>query len=226
MSKKKRKKRVLKFKNIFIILGVLIGGGVMFYYAINMPVENIYIVGNDFVSDNDILVLSGLDKYPSFLLTTNSSIKTKLLNNNYIEEVNVYKKVGNVIELEIKEYDVIAVNNDGELVLANGSFVDNNYGITDVPRLISNIDGSILKEFAYKFSRIDSDILREISEIEYSPVEVDADRFLLYMNDGNFVYITLTKIDKMNKYNDIKDELIGKKGIIYLDSGDYVEIKG
>ena len=45
------------------------------------------------------------------------------------------------------------------------------------------------------------------------------------MNDGNFVYITLTKIDKMNKYSDIKDELVDKKGIIYLDSGDYVEIK-
>ena len=66
----------------------------------------------------------------------------------------------------------------------------------------------------------------EISEIEYSPVNVDEDRFLLYMDDGNFVYVTLTKIEKMNKYNDIKDELMGKRGIIYLDSGDYVELKG
>ena len=45
------------------------------------------------------------------------------------------------------------------------------------------------------------------------------------MNDGNYVYITLTKITKLNRYNSIKDELDGAKGIIYLDSGDYVEIK-
>ena len=46
------------------------------------------------------------------------------------------------------------------------------------------------------------------------------------MTDSNYVYITLTKIDKINKYNSIVEELDGKKGIIYRDSGDYVEIKG
>ena len=46
------------------------------------------------------------------------------------------------------------------------------------------------------------------------------------MVDKNYVYITLDKIEKINKYNSIIQELEGKKGIIYLDSGDYVEIKG
>ena len=45
------------------------------------------------------------------------------------------------------------------------------------------------------------------------------------MNDGNLVYITLTKINKINKYNSIYSKMEGKKGIIYLDSGDYVEVK-
>ena len=45
------------------------------------------------------------------------------------------------------------------------------------------------------------------------------------MNDGNLVYITLNKIEKINKYNSIYSSLEGKKGIVYLDSGDYVEIK-
>ena len=41
------------------------------------------------------------------------------------------------------------------------------------------------------------------------------------MSDKNKVYITLTKIEKMNKYNKIKDALEGNSGIIYLDSGNY-----
>ena len=74
--------------------------------------------------------------------------------------------------------------------------------------------------------KIDKDILLKISHIEYSPNEVDKERFLLYMTDANYVYITLSKIEKINKYNSIVQELENKKGIIYLDSGDYVEIKG
>ena len=45
------------------------------------------------------------------------------------------------------------------------------------------------------------------------------------MNDGNLVYITLTKINKLNKYNQIKDKMNNQTGIIYLDSGDYIELK-
>ena len=45
------------------------------------------------------------------------------------------------------------------------------------------------------------------------------------MNDGNLIYITLSKITKINKYNSIYSELDGKNGIIYLDSGDYIELK-
>ncbi len=83
----------------------------------------------------------------------------------------------------------------------------------------------IIINFINYFSKIDTNILTKISEIEYVPNEVDKQRFLLTMNDGNYVYITLTKITKINKYNSIKDQLEGKLGIIYLDSGDYVEIK-
>ena len=64
-----------------------------------------------------------------------------------------------------------------------------------------------------------------ISEIEYNPSEFDDKRFLLYMNDGNLVYITITRIDLLNKYVDVIKKVGNKKGILYLDSGNYFEIK-
>ena len=70
------------------------------------------------------------------------------------------------------------------------------------------------------------DILLKISQIEYVPNEVDDERYLLYMNDGNSVYITLSKITKINQYGSIVNQMEGRNGIIYLDSGDYVELKG
>ena len=64
-----------------------------------------------------------------------------------------------------------------------------------------------------------------ISEIEYSKNTYDDKRFLLYMNDGNEVYITISRVDLLNKYIDIVKKLNNKKGILYLDSGNYFEIK-
>ena len=45
------------------------------------------------------------------------------------------------------------------------------------------------------------------------------------MNDGNEVYVTITKLDLLNKYIDIVKKLDNKNGILYLDSGNYFEIK-
>ena len=66
---------------------------------------------------------------------------------------------------------------------------------------------------------------QKISEIKYDPNTIDEDRFFLYMNDGNYVYITLTKIELLNKYNHAITKLEGKKGTLYLDSGNYFEIR-
>ena len=111
-----------------------------------------------------------------------------------------------------------------KLVLSSGKIVDNTYNIDYIPYVTNNID-DIYDKFITKFNKIEKDVILKISHIEYKPNEVDKERFLLYMTDSNYVYITLSKIDKINKYNSIVQELDNQKGIIYLDSGDYVEIK-
>ena len=226
MAKKKKKKRVFKIKNICILLGILLILIGTIYYALTMPIKNIYIKGNEFISDDEIIELASLYEYPSFLLTKKSKLEANIKKNNYIESVTISKKLGNIIEIKIKEYKPIATNLNNEIILENGQKLENIYNLTDVPILINEISNEeIYNNFANKFGKITTNILRQISQIEYSPVEVDEDRFLLYMNDGNLVYITLTKIEKLNKYNKIKDKLEGKIGIIYLDSGNYVELK-
>ena len=218
----KVKKRKLKIKNILILLLVLI----MLYFAINyilhIKIQNIYIINNNIVSDKDIISYAELDDYPSFLLTTSKEIENNILKNSYIKEVSVTKKIGSKVYIEIEEYKTLCLYNN-KIILESGNSVENTYNLI-LPVLLNDVS-SIYNDFINYFSKIDDDILTKISEIEYAPNEVDNQRFLLTMNDGNYVYITLTKITKLNKYNSIKDQLEGKLGIIYLDSGDYVEIK-
>lgn len=224
-SKKKKKKRVLKFKNILIFLVVILAIMGAIYYALQMPIKNIYIAGNKILDDNIILNDSKLSNYPSFLLTSSKEIETNIKKNNYIDKVKVKKKLGNIIEINIVEYKVVAsIEEDNSVILSSGRVVDNIYDLSDVPILNNSVSEDIFEDFVKKFGQLNDNILRQISQIEYSPVDVDKSRFLLYMDDGNLVYITLTKINKLNKYNDIKDKMDGKIGTIYLDSGDYVEI--
>lgn len=226
MAKKKRKRRVLKIKNILLFLSVLLLISYLAYYILTMPIKNIYISGNNIVSDEEIISLAKLDDYPPFLLTLSSSIKNNILKNDYIKEVKIKKKLGNIIEINIIEYKPITlINKTNEIILSNGKKINNNYNLTDIPILVNEIDSKVYDEFIKKFSEVDNDIIRQISQLEYSPVTVDDERFLLYMDDGNTVYITLTKISKLNKYNSIKSKMDGKNGTLYLDSGDYVELK-
>ncbi len=218
----KVKKRKLKIKNILILLLLLI----LLYFGINyilhIKIKNIYIINNNIVPDKDIINSAKLEEYPSFLLTTSREIKNNILKNDYIKEVSVTKKIGSKVYIDIEEYRTLCLYNN-EIILESGNKVENIYDL-NLPILLNDVS-SVYKDFINYFSKIDTNILTKISEIEYVPNEVDKQRFLLTMNDGNYVYITLTKITKINKYNSIKDQLEGKLGIIYLDSGDYVEIK-
>lgn len=217
---KKRKIRIKRIIGCTIILIILTLG---IYYFSKLPIKNIYIIGNKIISDKEILDVSGIDDYPSFFRTTSIKIENKIKKNKYIKEVKVKKAFYNKVYIYITEKKILCIYKD-KLFTEDGELLDNTYNLTSYPILISDIS-SVKERFESKFSLIEEAVLLKISEIEYAPNEVDKERFILKMNDGNLVYVTLNKIEKINKYNSIYSSLEGKKGIIYLDSGNYVDIK-
>lgn len=213
----------INIKKIIIALVVLLCLVLSVVYIIHIPVKNIYITGNKLLKDKEIISLSNLDNYPPYINTYFMNIKDKLLANDYIENVKIKRKLPSKIYLEIKEYKPIAIYNN-EIVLSSKKKVKNNLELDYLPYITNDIE-NIYDEFVEGFSKINEDVLLKISHIEYAPNEVDKERFILYMVDSNYVHITLSKIEKVNKYNSIVKELENQKGIIYLDSGDYLEIK-
>jgi len=216
----KVKKRKLKVKNIILFILSVILLISFIYYLFTKKITNIYIINNNIVNDKEIIELANLNDYPSYLLNFSFLLEKNILTNPFIKEVEVIKK-NFKIYIYITEYKNLAIYND-KIFLENNTLVDNTYNIVGLPIIINEID---TLEFSKYFSKVDNNILLKISQIEYTPNDVDKERYLLYMNDGNSVYITLTKIDKLNKYDIIVSKMEGKKGIIYLDSGDYIELK-
>lgn len=209
----KVKKRKLKIKNIlFSILTIIILINFI-YCLLNIKIKNIYVINNNLISDKEILTDSKLYNYPSYLLSFKYKIKKELKNNNeYIKNVNISKKKLKIY-LYVEEYKQIA-NYKNKVIIENGSLLANEK-INSLPTIINNID-DVYNKFVENFNKIDNDILTKISQIEYAPSDKDKELFLLYMNDGNYAYITLDKIDRINKYNSIVSQMTGK-GIIHLE---------
>jgi cell division septal protein FtsQ len=200
----------------------LIGFGI--YHAAMLPIRHLRILGTTYLKDQTILREAKLDNYPSFLLTTSSSIKKNLKKDPYIKDVKIEKKWFCQVYLHITENKVLFYNRSlGQTVLENDVLVTGDT-TPDIPHLINAVPDNIYKDLIEQTTKVDNNILNKISEIEYRPNDVDKERFLLTMNDGNYVYLTLYTFSKINNYDDIVPTLENKKGILYLDSGNYFEI--
>ena len=216
-------KKKINIKRIVITLFILSAIFFVISYIFNYPIKNIYITGNNIVDDKTIIKLSGLENYPSFIKSYFSKIDKLVENNDYIKEASIKRKFLGKIYIEVIEERPLFIYQD-KLVLSSNKSVENIYNIDYVPYVMNDIS-SIYQKVLEKFNLINDDILLKISEISYEPNEIDKERLLFTMIDNNYVYVTLNKIEKINKYNKVVSELSGKKGIIYLDSGDYIEIK-
>ena len=218
-KKKNKKKIILKILIIIIILGSLI------FYFKNMKIKNIYVTGNNTLKDQEIIELAGINNYPNLFQISSRKIEKKIKLNPLIDSVKVKKTFLGKIIINIKEYNLLLKNEiDNTIYLDNGQKITNDINIIGLPTLTNDVDKDILNNFLKKLNTINKDILSKISEITYSPNEYDKDLFLFLMNDGNYVYITTTRLDNINKYENVLLELEGKKGIIYLDSGNHFEI--
>lgn len=218
----KRKFNPLKFLSFiaFIIICYFLT-----MYLLDIKTKNIVVLNNNYYSDEKIIETAGIESYPKFLSLNTNKIKKKLLKLDLIENVTIKKKWNFVLELTIKEKKILyLVRSENKYRLSDNKLYDLD-DVLSVPTLINYIPESNEKKFVNAFKNIDNNIISMISEIEYSKTSYDSDRFLLYMNDNNMVYVTTTKLKSLNKYVDIVSKLENKKGILYLDSGNYFEIK-
>lgn len=215
--KKKKKKRKLKKVFVFIFF-ILIMGAAIFLLSL-IKVRGYYVLGNSYVNEDTILETCGLDEDSPYFLTWSFLINKKCKNNSMIKSIKVDHTKTFEIKLLVEEYKVL--------------FKYNNYAINelgkkidspneDAPILINKVsDKEIYNRFIKKMNKVDSEILSIVSDIKYDPNDVDNERFLFFMNDGNMVYVTLSKITKINSYPSIIKTIENKKGVLYLDYGNY-----
>ena len=219
---KSKKKGIKKLVKILIIIIIVIG---ICWYLKDLKIKNIYIKGNTTLKDYEIIELAGIQDYPNMFSISSRKIEQKLKMNKLISSVKVKNNLFGKIVIIIKEEKMLVKNElDNTIYLANLEKITDDNKVIGIPTLINDVPSDILNKFLEKLKKIDSSVLSKISEISYKPNEYDKDLFLFLMNDGNYVYITTTKLSNIDKYENVLIQLEGKKGIIYLDSGNHFEI--
>ncbi len=227
MSNKKNKvvvkKRKIKKKVIGICLIIMAIVGLCIYGLFQIRITNIYISNNEILTDYEIIKIAKLEHYPNSLENDSLKIKKRLEKNKLIKSVNVKKRgLFHEVYIEVEEnkplfyYQIKETN-----ILADGKEYDGNYNI---PIVTNEIAEEVFDEFLQEMNKVDKDVMLKISEIKYDPNDIDKERFYLTMNDGNYVYLTLNKFNKINSYLEIVKSFNDTKGILYLDSGEYFEI--
>ena len=223
MKNKKIKRRKIKYKNVTLLLVIVAVLLSICLYITNARVENIYIEGNSFISDQQIIDELGIRNYPKIISVSRKNMEEKIKDNPYIEHVHVqYSNLMRTVTVKVKENrPLLYYQYEDNYLLSNGRRVKDRYSL---PTLINQVPEDILEKLLKRINKFDENILGRISEIKYSPSKVNDNLFTLTMNDGNLVYIDFNTFNKLNNYPDYIKGLDGKKGILHLDSGDYLEI--
>ncbi len=228
MAKKVIKKRKIKLINFLLVLFVFIGLGFCAFLILKIPVKNIIILNTNYLNDDYILSLGGIRDYPNFFLTRASQVEKKIAHSEYIRDVKLTKKVGFIFELKVFENRPLFFDfNQNKYIFDNGkaSEEDSISRNFRVPRLLNYIPDNKYSKFIKEMANVKNSTVCKISDIEYQPNDYDKDRFLLYMDDGNMVYLTLTKFKMINHYNEVLKQLDNHKGILYLDNGNHFQIR-
>ena len=196
------------------------------YFILNIRIKNIYIEGNEYVSDLDIINAAGIKNYPKLY-----RLKKKELINNIdaiplIESVKIKRSLFGKITIIVKEEKLLFYYKyNNKYITNNGTLLDDNnyYGF---PTLINFTPDTIFNKLLEAFDKIDYDIIKMINLIEYTPYKsqdgeiFDDGRFTLFMNDGNTIIIDLVNIKKLNDYMKYfaSLNLDERSGYLYLDT--------
>lgn len=220
--KSKKKKRKVRYDRIIIFLGIIIFLVFSFTYVLNIKISNIYISGNEYLTDQQIIEIAGISDYPSTLQNLSFQIKERLKSDISIKDAKVVKKGFTQVYIEVEENrPLFYYEYNNKTILLDGKENSNKY---NVPTVINYITDTYYDAFVTEMGKLDKQVLSRISEIQFYPNEVDDNRFLLTMSDGNYVYVNISTFNKLNKYITILESLPDKNGILYLDYGNNFEI--
>ncbi|MBF7146478.1 cell division protein FtsQ/DivIB [Bacillus toyonensis] len=219
----RRKKALVICILIIVILLVCI-----LFLNRSAKISKISVKGNETVSQSEIISLSNLSSKDNYWNLHKEDITKSIKKNKKIKEVNVLKKFPNQVVIDVKEHKTIAYkvkNNHYYPILENGTMLDkviNNQDKESVPviKQFTSNDEYLLEKLISELKTLPLEIQNKISEIHFSPTDVENTQIILYTTDGFTVSALITDFSrKMKFYPSMIQKLDPKQHpVIHLDA--------
>lgn len=204
---------------VAVFLSLLIIGTIYFI----SDASNIYHIavdGNYYLSEKDILALSGIDDHSKYLFTIPFVVEKRIKENNIIEDCHVSLLDNRLVRIEVKEKKIVGYaleNGLYVLVMADGERSglnsENLYLITRLP-LIEGFDDQEMKQIQKYLGECDREVIDQISEIHKFP-QLKYQNLELVMADGNYIFTSVYGLNILEKYYDIESSYVSDRKQCY-----------
>ena len=236
-TKSKKKKRKKSSKKIITFVSCCLLIAIVIIFALTTPIfniSNIEVNGNSKISTDTIISISGLKKGQNIFKFNNSTIQN-IKENNYIDEVQIKRKLPGTIIISVKEREIkyqIKLLNSYAYIDKNGYILEVSTVKKEVPIIVGfNIEENEL----INKNRLEVEDLEELNKIlkvldSAKTINIDSiiteinienkDNYYLYIESQNKkIYIgdtsNLTK--KMLYIKKILEEESDKSGTIFTN---------
>jgi cell division septal protein FtsQ len=209
---------------IFLVLALIVGFGCYWLDRSDIfRIMSVSVIGNDHVTDQEIIELSEIRVNDRIWLTFNNSVKRKISASAWVADVRIIKNQ-NIITIEVTEHRILGykVNDKISLLLQSGSLIALKESQLDWIATHAIISGfeeeDLLDKLVKSFADVDDSIMMFISEIHQSAVSYDSALIRLVMSDGNQIFTDFAALDLINEYKLIVNQISPSNKCIYFDA--------
>ncbi|HET7580655.1 MAG TPA: FtsQ-type POTRA domain-containing protein [Bacillales bacterium] len=221
--RQKTNRRLTLYLSVFFLLILL----VLYFLSPLSHVGKVTVTSNHFVDKQQIVSASGLSHQTSFWDVHAKTIQQNIKDIKEIKSVEVEKHFPNTVSINVTEYGRVAyLKTDGQYypILENGmrlAAIKKGEIPEGAPILVDWPKGKHLNKMAAQLQKLSAPIVRQISEIYYTPTDLFPGAITLYMNDGFEVRALIRNFaQRMADYPEIISKINPQtKGIIRLRVG-------
>ncbi len=222
---KEEKKKNPNRRLIFVILCFFVAICLVLYFEFSLGrISYIEVEGNSLLTDREVVVLSKVTQNDSFLELSTNQIRRNVMESSEIKSVEVDKVFPNKVIINVTEYEIVGylveenilkpLTEDGRIL---GDRAVENQPVQGI-LLYDFEQGDILQELSGELSKLSASIKNSISEIHYTPTELNEFLLNVYTNEGFRVIVPIQNFaERMLVYPSIVQSR-EEAGIINLET--------
>ena len=220
---KKEQSRYEKARHVTYVISTLLSLVIIGLVYFMSDVSNVYRItvrGNSYLSDEDIIELSGITTKDKYLFVLPFMAEKKVEAHELIGDCRIRRLDGRLVEIDVEEKKAIAYQenvNGIELILRDNERIvledRYRYLINYVP-VIEGFDEEETKLIISNLQECDYLVINEISEIRNYP-DLKYQNVELIMRDGNCIFTSPYGLDILDHYYNIQSSYISNRQVCY-----------